>query len=289
LYTIDVSGRRSGYRATLHQAEVQTVTDDLHADGEHPFQTPSLTAERSPTQTDRVLLTLRRMVLTGQFRSGERLTELDLVARLNASRTPVRHALIRLAHEGLLEALPKGFRVCAFTLDEVWDAIELRGVLEGTAARLTAERLSHPGELAELLGIQSDSDNLLPLTADNFAQYLEFNEAFHHELMVLSKSPILMRTLDGILRLPFASPGALVLGDADQADVAQTAVLAKFQHRAIIDAIQQRAGTRAEHLALEHARIARGNLERALRDPAIFSRLPGASLVTLDGRSGSPT
>jgi GntR family transcriptional regulator of vanillate catabolism len=227
------------------------------------------------------------MVLTGQFRSGERLTELDLVARLDASRTPVRHALTRLAHEGLLDALPKGgFRVCAFTLDEVWDAIEVRGVLEGTAARLAAERLSHPGELAGLLGIQSGSDSLLPVTGDNFVQYLEFNEAFHHELLVLSKCPILMRTLDGILRLPFASPGALVLGDGDQAEVVGTADLARFQHRAIIDAIEQRAGTRAEHLAREHARIARGNLERALRDPSVFSRLPGASLVTLDGRGG---
>src|SRR3954462_10129327 len=99
------------------------------------------------TQTERVVLTLREMLLRGDFRPGERLTELSLVPRLKASRTPVRLALDRLANEGLLEALATtGFRVRAFALDDIWDAIELRGVLEGTAARLAAERLPAPEE-----------------------------------------------------------------------------------------------------------------------------------------------
>lgn len=236
---------------------------------------------RNPNQTDRVLLTLRRLVLTGGFTSGERLTELDLVSRLDASRTPVRHALTRLAHEGLLEPLPKGgFRVCAFSLEEVWDAIELRGVLEGTAARLAAERLSDPAELAPIREIQEAIQTLLPLNEANFGDYLDLNRAFHRELLGLSKSPMLIRTLDGVLRLPFASPGALVL-DEHEVEANRTASFAQIQHAAIIESIAYRAGTRAEHLAREHARMARMNLERALRDPSVFARLPGASLVML--------
>src|SRR5947207_2258604 len=85
------------------------------------------------------------------FGSGDRAScssELPLVARLGMSRTPIRLALERLAHIGLLEAAATGgFTVREFTLAEVRDAIEVRGVLEGTAARLAAERLLDSLEL----------------------------------------------------------------------------------------------------------------------------------------------
>lgn len=43
------------------------------------------------------------------------------------SRTPIRFALDRLSHERLLEASPSGgYVVCVFTLDDIWDALEMR-------------------------------------------------------------------------------------------------------------------------------------------------------------------
>src|SRR4249919_2634746 len=86
---------------------------------------------------------LREMLLHGEFARGERISELPLVARLGTSRTPIRLALERLAHMGLLDVVATGgFTVRQFTLAEVLDAIEIRGVLEGTVARLAAERLT---------------------------------------------------------------------------------------------------------------------------------------------------
>src|SRR4029453_5941781 len=103
------------------------------------------------SQKGRALLLLREMILRGDFQPGERLSELSLVARLSISRTPIRLALERLAHEGLLEASASGgFIARAFTIEDVWDAIEVRGVLEGTAARLAAERLSDVSEVERL-------------------------------------------------------------------------------------------------------------------------------------------
>jgi GntR family transcriptional regulator of vanillate catabolism len=91
------------------------------------------------------------MLLSGDFRPGERISELSLVARLGASRTPVRLAMDRLAQEGLLELSPGGgFSARAFTIAEIYDAIDLRGALEGTAARWAAERLTSPKELDKL-------------------------------------------------------------------------------------------------------------------------------------------
>src|SRR5215218_10502661 len=93
------------------------------------------------SQTDRALLQLREMLLEGEFKPGERLAELQLVERLGVSRTPVRLALASLEHEGLVQALDGGgYVVREFTRRDIDDAIELRGVLEGTAARLAAER-----------------------------------------------------------------------------------------------------------------------------------------------------
>ena len=88
-------------------------------------------------QTLRATLRLRELILEGALRGGERLSEVPLAAELGVSRTPLRLALARLEHEGLVEpASGGGFVVCSFTLAEAADAIDLRGVLEGTAARL---------------------------------------------------------------------------------------------------------------------------------------------------------
>src|SRR5919201_1139737 len=99
-------------------------------------------ADGEPTsQTTRALLSLRDLILSGEFPPGTRMSELPLVERLGVSRTPVRLALANLEHEGLLENLEGGgYAVREFTMDEIHDAIELRGVLEGTAARFAAER-----------------------------------------------------------------------------------------------------------------------------------------------------
>ena len=158
------------------------------------------TATTPISQTERVILTLREMLLRGDFAPGERLAELTLVRRLNASRTPVRLALDRLAREGVLETLPAGgFRVREFVIADIWDAIEVRGVLEGTAARFAAERLSEPDELLRLRLCCRDAEQLLPMSLENFVRYVEINDAFHAELWRLAKSPMLARTIESLI------------------------------------------------------------------------------------------
>ncbi len=252
----------------------------MQARGSPPRET------HSTTQIGRVVLALREMLLRGEFKPGERLTELGLVPRLNASRTPVRLALERLSHEGLLEALPKaGFRVRVFTVAEIWDAIEIRGVLEGTAARFAAERLTSPEDLSTLRLCCGEADGLLPMHVDQFLRYLELNETFHRELWRLARSPMLVRTIEAVAALPFAAPGALVFGNAESREATATAMIAIEHHRSIVEAIESREGSRAESLAREHSRVARRNLDRALGDAACFTRVPGAAFVNVP-RSG---
>ena len=232
------------------------------------------------SQTARALLRLRELLLRGEFPAGVRLSELPLVDRLGVSRTPIRMALQRLAHEGLLEALPAGgFLVRQFHLHDVWDAIEMRGVLEGAAARLAAERLSGETELQTVRECQARMESIAGKNAESFAVYMDLNEAFHSALVDLAKSSMLRRSVAHIYALPFASPSAMVYARSRLPQAAELFAIGQEHHHAILDAIARRQGTRAEALAREHALLARRNLEIAFSDEAILACVPGASLI----------
>src|SRR5207247_95725 len=171
-----------------------------------PLRHPGASRGDVASQTARALVRIREMLLRGEVARGERISELPLAARLGMSRTPIRLALERLAHIGLLEpAATVGFTVREFTLAEVRDAIEVRGVLEGTAARLAAERLVDAGELDRLRRCSELMASLDRLSADSFAVYMDANEGFHAAVLDLAKSAMLRRALDMTTSLPFAS------------------------------------------------------------------------------------
>lgn len=254
--------------------------------------TDSKTSMDTRSQTERVVVNLRERLLRGDFRPGERVAELTLAPLLKASRTPVRLALERLSHEGLLEVRPRGgFRVRQFTIPDIWDAIEIRGVLEGTAARLAAERLRSPTELEALQRCHGAFETVAgPMTMDSFVHYVEHNLAYHRELWKLAKSPTLLRTLEQASSMPFAGPGALVFGAMEDAQEfhARIVPISIEQHRVILEAIENHEGTRAESVAREHARMARKNLDWALRNPDRLQKFPGGPLIALPDTPAKP-
>src|SRR5688572_2782572 len=206
------------------------------------------------SQTARALVSVRELLLRGEFAPGERVSELPLVARLGVSRTPIRLALERLANIGLLDVNASGgFTVRGFTSADALDAIEIRGVLEGTAARLAAERLVDTAELEPLRQRCQEMDDLERLSLDSFASYMDMNEAFHATIVDLAKSPMLRRTMHQAVSLPFASPSAMVFPTSGMAIADETLAIAKEHHRGIVDAIAKRQGTRAESLARERS------------------------------------
>lgn len=234
------------------------------------------------SQAARALFSLRESLLRGEFAPGERMSELPLVARLGVSRTPIRLALERLAHMGLLDVNASGgFTVRGYTPAEALDAIEVRGVLEGTAARLAAERLADSADVTALRHLGEEMDRLERLTLDSFGHYMDLNEAFHAAIIDLAKSAMLKRAFQHAVSLPFASPSAMVFPTSGLAYADEALAIAKVHHRGIVDAIQARQGTRAEHLAREHAFIGRRVLATALSDTDALSKVPGASLISL--------
>jgi GntR family transcriptional regulator of vanillate catabolism len=232
------------------------------------------------SQTTKATLGLRELIFAGELAPDERVPELGLADRLGVSRTPLRLALATLAHEGLLRALPGGgFVVCSFSLDDVTDAIELRGVLEGTAARFAAERLGSPTELADLVAVTEQLDAVVGEPTPVLERFVELNDAFHRALVVLAKSEAVARAIANAVAVPFASPSALLASQATLTREREVLVVAQHQHRMLLEAVGAGHGSRAEDIAREHARLAKLNLELVLESGPALERLPGAPLL----------
>jgi GntR family transcriptional regulator of vanillate catabolism len=228
----------------------------------------------------RATLALRQLLFAGDIAPGERLVELALVERIGVSRTPLRLALTTLEHEGLIESLPGGgFTVRSFSRADVDDAIELRGVLEGTAARFAAERLDAPAELDAAREIIVRLDSIVhDTTPDAVVAYVELNEELHGEVVRLAKSETVAREVTRMNAFPFASPSSLLASHV-RLDQREVLLVAQHQHRALIDAIEAGHGTRAEEIAREHARISQRSLDLALASREMLEAMPGLSLL----------
>lgn len=233
-------------------------------------------------QSQTAVRKLRELVVSGHFEPGERISELAAVELLGMSRTPVRAALQMLAHDGLLEPRSSGgFIVCDYSLRDMLDAIEIRGSLEGMAARMAAERLSDSSTTCALQEIVNGIDSLLesaPADSDElYDNYVELNEAFHTELLRLARSPMLERSLAQVTALPFASPSAFVkVGEQNELN-RNVLVIAQHQHRAIVRAIVAGDGVRAMRLGHEHAQTAADSLNQ-LSGRRKFEQLVGKRL-----------
>jgi GntR family transcriptional regulator of vanillate catabolism len=237
-------------------------------------------ADRSPSQTVRAQIELRKLILAGELAPGERVSELPMVDRLGVSRTPLRMALVRLEEEGLLEAIPSGgFAVKAFSEREVYVAIEIRGTLEGLAARLAAERGPDRADLERAARCIDALDEVVRAGDDiDLSRYVELNALFHEILLDLAGSEALARQVQRATAVPFASPNALVTTHSAPLGDRSLITIAQDQHRCVLTAIERREGTRAEAIMREHARIAHRNFEWALASQTMHL-VPGSALI----------
>ena len=237
------------------------------------------------SQQARVLVKLRDLILKGEFAPGERLAEIPIAEKLGASRTPVRLAFSSLEQEGLVEQSPTGgYLIKRFTLQEIADAIAVRGHLEGLAARLVAER----GLTQQLLRLLQDclkqGDRVLnkqSLDYDDCAGYIDMNDRFHQLIVDGAANAALARAIDLNNRLPFASPSAtLPMQQTSGVEGGEWLRQAHQQHHSMVQAMEQRQGTRAQWLAEEHVQIARMNVAYALEQPEALKLMPAFKLVT---------
>ena len=212
----------------------------------------------------RAIVRIREMILRGELGPGERVAEAPLAERLGMSRTPVRQALPVLAQEGLLaEHQTRGYVVRGFSTADVLDAIDLRGVLEGLAARRVAERGVSRTLLQALRVCLAEGDQILAEghVADKFeALYVDMNVRFHQLIVAECRSPIIQQALERNARIPFAGPQALALDKTSLERMYDTMAYAHRQHHCIVAALERGESSRVEALMREHTNPVKENL-----------------------------
>lgn len=209
------------------------------------------------TQLDQAVVHLRELILRGKLAPGQRVAEATLAEELGMSRTPVRQALPLLAQEGLLSMHEtRGYVVRAFTWAEVVDAIELRGVLEGLAARRIAEQGASKAFVRELRTCLDDGDAILRkrrVEESDEARYAEMNVRFHALILEEAGSSIISAALERNNHVPFAAPKALAFDKANLDRMYDLLHYGHRQHHAIVEALEHGQSGRAEALMREHA------------------------------------
>lgn len=224
-------------------------------------------------QTDRVISELRDLILRGEAPAGERVTELGYAARLGVSRTPLRLAFSELEKEGLLERMPSGgYRVRTFSIKHIADAVDVRGVLEGMAARLIAETGMTSTARETLESVVLRGRQLVDDATRTASQVIDaeawrgLNHQFHQVLAEANGNTALLSALEHNNKLPFVGPGALTLPLIPTKLETSFVARAQADHEDILQALLNREASRVEALMREHAYRSRENKRKLIHE-----------------------
>ncbi|MFE6961911.1 GntR family transcriptional regulator [Streptomyces sp. NPDC057696] len=218
----------------------------MAAQRREPRKTRRVEAEASRPRESvraRVHTLLRARITSLELLPGAPLSENELAAELDVSRTPVREALILLGEESLVDVFPKlGTFVSRISVDAVLEAQFMREALELAALREAVTK-SGAQDIAALRAIL-DAQRAA-LKAGDADVFFEQDEAFHRRLMEASGHRTLWRTvatakahLDRARRLSLPLPHRI-----------ETLV---DEHTAVVDALEQRDAARAEEALRGH-------------------------------------
>lgn len=211
------------------------------------------------TSSSNVLVRLRKLIMDGDIAPGEKLAEIPISERLGVSRTPIRLAFRTLEQEGLLRKREKrGYLVREVTPEDIQCAVEVRGALEGLAARRLAKKGISEAAKNVLQSCLEDGNNLLAkgyIAEEDFECWSALNSKFHRTIIDASDS---LPAADAIARnnhLPFASFDSLVFDTKDLVREYEKLRFAHIQHQLLFEALLENDGARAEMLMREHAYV----------------------------------
>ena len=212
-----------------------------------------------PITQDGVYERLHEAIVTGRLQPNQRLVEVDLTESLGASRSSVRTALVRLAHDGLVvHERNRGARVRMVDVDEAVEIIEARRVLEGLAAAAAATHATKR-DVTELRSILREMRSLLD--AGDLLAVSDQNGELHRRILATSGHRTTIRLIEGlnsqIVRFQFRT--ILVPGRSERSfeehstivdaiaghdpEAAEAAMRGHLAH--VADALRQRASDRA--------------------------------------------
>lgn len=208
---------------------------------------------------DVVFNTLRKAILKGELKPGERLMEIALAERLGVSRTPVREAMRKLELEGLVVMIPRrGAQVANITEKDLNDVLEVRIALENLSienacARMTEEQLAELKKAGRYFEETIKEGNLVKLA--------EADVAFHEVIYKASDNRRLNQVLNN-LREQIYRYRVEYLKEEETRNV-----LVK-EHEEIYEAIKNRDVKKAQEISFRHIENQREAIIRSIRAEA---------------------
>jgi len=176
--------------------------------------------------------------------SALNLDEREMALRLGVSRTPIREALIRLEHEGLVTSIPRrGYSIARKSKAELLEIIIVWAALESMAARLATTSASDEA-ISALRRIFStfEGDRI----AAHLDEYSDANVRFHQQIIDLSGCEALRRTAEGIF-IHVRSIRHRTIGEDRRFE------RSIVDHMHIIESLESRDADLAERLVRDHA------------------------------------
>ena len=186
---------------------------------------------------------LRKAILDGKIKPGERIVENDYAEMFHTSRTPIREALRKLEMEGFVEYLPrKGVIVKGFSLSDIIEIYEIRKSLECLAIRHVVAKISGQ-EIDQIRAIVQEMEKADQ--EDNIEQLVTICQQFHDTILHTSSMPRLTSMINTL---------------QDYLERFKRVTLEKLErrgnaikeHQEIFRAIDQRDVNKAEELISQH-------------------------------------
>ena len=194
--------------------------------------------------SDQVYTYLRQAIICSELLPGEKLVELEIAAQMGTSQGPVREALQRLEHDGLVERRARSATfVTSVPMDEMYELFSIRSEIEGFAARRAAQKITAAqydllDELVQKMAEAGEQHEIITLA--------EYDMQFHRSIVEWSGSVGLLRVWtplsNQILRFivqshPQQYPDFVEIGT---------------RHQPIVDALRRRDSDGAAHALQQH-------------------------------------
>ncbi len=199
--------------------------------------------------SDRAYELIRDMILSGNLPSGAKIGEEALAEQCGVSRTPIREALSRLEAELLIRRsdTQRSF-VADWSLEDVEEMFELRGLLESRAARRAAKRINW-GQIERLKMHHKAIGEAIHADVPDTQMFVEHNHQFHGIILEASASAQLTNMLARIVERPIVHRTA-------QNYTFDDLKRSHRQHGELVAAFEQRDPAWAEAVMVSHIRRA---------------------------------
>lgn len=190
-----------------------------------------LNRTRDLSQNEQAYEQLKQALTTLVYKPGDYLSTASLMHELTLGRTPINHALHRLATEGLVQVIPrKGVIVAPLSIDDALELVDVRVANEALCIRLAAERITK-GEIQQLKNLAREFDQAA--ARRHITEVMNLDRLFHEHIATAARNRILAEILK-VLHARSQRFWAISLAMEDHLSEVQT------EHQAIITALANR-------------------------------------------------